>query len=182
MKRLSEFPDYAVTTTGDVYSLPRQVWNGHNWVDKPMMKLKGNPIGKGYLQVTLSKNKKRVSKLIHVLVAQTFIPNNNPMFDQINHKDGDKTNNNIDNLEWCNNSLNQLHAWKLGLQPSTRARRTTGGLKVAEINELGEIIKTYTHARHAELELFKEYKGRISQGFRYGKNVATIQGHKFIKI
>ena len=53
--------------------------------------------------------------LVHRLVAKTFIinPNNLP---QVNHIDGNKLNNAISNLEWCDNSYNQKHAYKLGLQ------------------------------------------------------------------
>ena len=56
----------------------------------------------GYLVVNLCQNNKRKIKLVHRLVAEAFIPNPNN-FPFINHKDEDKTNNNVDNLEWCNN-------------------------------------------------------------------------------
>ena len=72
--------------------------------------------GCGYLRCTLSKNNKLTTFKVHRLVASAFIdnPNNLP---QVNHKDGDKQNNNVDNLEWCNNSQNQLHAYANGLIP-----------------------------------------------------------------
>jgi len=59
----------------------------------------------GYLQVGISASVKNVSKLVHRLVAQTFIPNPNNL-PQVNHKDGDLTNNNVSNIEWCTRSYN----------------------------------------------------------------------------
>ena len=68
---------------------------------------------KGYLQVGLS-NKGDKTFRVHRLVALTFIPNpyNLP---QVNHKDGNKKNNCVDNLEWISNYDNMQHAVKLGL-------------------------------------------------------------------
>lgn len=70
---------------------------------------------KGYLAVQLYDNDRVKTFPVHRLVAKAFIPNpsNKP---QVNHIDCDKTNNNVSNLEWCNNSENQLHAFKHGLQ------------------------------------------------------------------
>lgn len=54
---------------------------------------------------------------IHREVAKAFIEN--PfLYNQINHKDGNKTNNNVENLEWCNQSQNMKHAYKIGLEKS----------------------------------------------------------------
>lgn len=77
--------------------------------------LKAHKNYKGYFLVSLTKNKQKKLKLIHRLVAQEFIGNkfNKP---QINHIDGNKQNNMINNLEWCNNSENQIHAIKNGLK------------------------------------------------------------------
>lgn len=52
---------------------------------------------------------------IHRLVAQAFIPNDNFLNNIINHIDGNKLNNNVDNLEWCNCSHNTQHAYDIGL-------------------------------------------------------------------
>lgn len=69
---------------------------------------------KGYARVDLFKNKKSKRVRIHRLVAETFIPNmyNLP---EINHIDGNKQNNCIDNLEWCTHKHNMKEAYKLGL-------------------------------------------------------------------
>lgn len=62
--------------------------------------LKPNKIHNGYLQVSLCKDGERKPALVHRLVAQAFLPNPNH-YPQVNHKDEDKTNNSVDNLEYC---------------------------------------------------------------------------------
>ena len=74
-----------------------------------------------YKFVSLCKYSKYKHITIHRLVAQAFIPNpfNKPY---INHKDGIKTNNSIENLEWVTNSENMLHAHETGLVPLKKGR------------------------------------------------------------
>lgn len=69
----------------------------------------------GYFQVNLSKDSKVTHCYIHRLVAEAFIlnPENKP---QVNHIDGNKHNNNIDNLEWVTNQENSVHAYDMGLK------------------------------------------------------------------
>lgn len=71
--------------------------------------LTGRKDNAGYVLVCLSKNNKTVHRRVHRLVAQAFIknPNNWPV---VNHKDGNKSNNNVNNLEWCTEKYNAKHA------------------------------------------------------------------------
>ena len=68
----------------------------------------------GYYIVSLRKDKKDKTYLVHRLVAKAFLPNdtNQPV---VNHIDGNKLNNNINNLEWCSHSHNTKESFRLGL-------------------------------------------------------------------
>lgn len=80
----------------------------------------------GYLKVTLWKDGARQTARVHILVAQQFIPNpdNLPV---INHIDGDKTNPNYTNLEWCTQQENVQHAFRTGLTTKTSNKKVVRG-------------------------------------------------------
>ncbi len=92
------YPLYDITDEGTVISLS---YRGHG-KEHPMKPHKDT---KGYYQVKLRNEFGSQQLLIHRLVAMAFIPNPKN-FPQINHKDEDKTNNNVSNLEWCTNEYN----------------------------------------------------------------------------
>lgn len=69
---------------------------------------------KGYFRVDLYDGGVRTTKKVHRLVAEAFIPNPNNKPD-INHIDGNKLNNSVDNLEWVTKSENMQHAFRIGL-------------------------------------------------------------------
>lgn len=77
--------------------------------------LKPSKHSRGYLVVSLFENHNRKQFFIHRLVAETFIDNVNHK-EEVNHKDGNKTNNCVENLEWCTGSENRLHAYDTGLR------------------------------------------------------------------
>ena len=69
----------------------------------------------GYLEVLLYKNNKGKLYRIHRLVAEAFIQNTYN-YPEVNHKDGNKLNNCVSNLEWCTSSENNKHAYSIGLK------------------------------------------------------------------
>ena len=78
--------------------------------------LRGGKSTNGYYTVSLCENGKQKSYYIHRLIANNFLKNKNN-YKEINHKDGNKYNNCIDNLEWCSRSDNIKHAYKNELIP-----------------------------------------------------------------
>lgn len=81
------------------------------------------PNKRGYVQVNLSKENIIVTKSVHRLVAEVFIPNPERKT-SINHIDGDKTNNKADNLEWCTTKENINHAIVTGLRNNSGANNS----------------------------------------------------------
>ena len=100
------FKYYDITKEGVVINL------------KTNRKYKGKIENNGYLMWHTRINNKRYGWLIHRLLAIKYIPNPNN-YPVINHIDGNKLNNSIDNLEWCTQSDNVKHAFNTGLKKST---------------------------------------------------------------
>lgn len=101
---------YQISNYGNIKSLDKLVWNRFKYIKRLGRDIKTNIDKYGYVRATLSKNGKRTNEQIHRLVAKTFLdnPNNYP---QINHKDCNKQNNYVGNLEWCTNAHNMKHAF-----------------------------------------------------------------------
>lgn len=118
---------------------------------------------KGYPIVYLSKDGKQKTITVHRLVAQAFI--DNPLkLPQVNHIDGNKTNNQVDNLEWCDNSYNQKHAHDNGLFPSYE--ETVGW---------GRPAKPVAMLDFNTKEILRIFKTLSSAGREMGINQANIR-------
>lgn len=121
---------YQISNLGRVKSLP---------IDEKFCKrneeviLKPFVCGSGYYEVILRQNGKRKPKLIHRLVAETFIPNPHGK-KEVNHKDGNKYNNEMSNLEWVTSSENQLHSIKV-LNNSLGKKREVVCVETGEVFE-----------------------------------------------
>lgn len=109
---------YQVSNTGKIRS------QGDNRGNKSgkwrLRSLSANP--DGYLKVRLMHKGKDKTCGIHTLVAKAFIPNPNN-YETVNHKDGNKTNNNVDNLEWADRSQQMIHAYQNGLKMPMRGSK-----------------------------------------------------------
>jgi hypothetical protein len=93
---------YKVSNTGKVLGVKRE------------KELTQHENHRGYLKVSLQKDGKRKNELVHRLVAKAFLENTEEL-PQVNHKDGTKTNNHVENLEWSSQSENMKHAVEKGL-------------------------------------------------------------------
>ena len=107
MKQIPGYENYKITENGVVYS------NFTNDIKKP------SNHRQGYFLIGLSKDKKEIKLLVHRLVALTYLENPNG-YKYVNHKDGNKRNNHVSNLEWVTSSQNQKHAYKNGLKVANR--------------------------------------------------------------
>ena len=116
---------YMICPTGRIWNLEKQAWQTQSM----------NP--NGYMKVQLNLNGTH-QFLIHQLIALHFLPNpyKHP---QVNHLDGDKTNNTVSNLQWCNGSENIQHALELGLRKGFLSKQEKAVLIQRVLK--GELIK-----------------------------------------
>lgn len=127
---------YQISNYGDVKSF-------HNYGNQKerIMKL---CIKKGYYEVGLRKNGIKKYYLVHKLVANAFIPNPNNL-PCINHKDENKLNNNVNNLEWCTYAYNNSYGDRLKrVSISNKLKK-----EVCKLNINGEILNVYKSIREA---------------------------------
>ena len=136
-KSIPNLNGYLISNLGRVYSNKRKkIISQHN-------------NEKGYLRVTLYDNKQSKVFRVHRLVAQTFLNNPNN-YEEINHIDGNKHNNCVNNLEWCNHLHNMQEAFKNNLIPPRKSNKTSfKPTKVILCNLQGKPIKTFPSIRKA---------------------------------
>lgn len=114
-KPIKDYEDlYMVSNTGLIKSL--------HWGKEKLLKQVIRNNNYPYYFVGLLKNGKRKYFAIHRLVAMMFIPNPNN-YEQVDHLDGNKLNNNVENLEWVTPKENTNRAWKKGQAKYTKERK-----------------------------------------------------------
>lgn len=118
----------------------------------------------GYKRVHLSLGNGIVKqRMVHRLVALAFIPNNNPLRNQINHLNGNKADNRVENLEWCTQSENRQHCLKF-LNPKLRNNKLS--YKVQQFDLQGNLIAEYKSANdvHRILGISQSHVSEVCRG------------------
>jgi glucan-binding YG repeat protein len=165
---------YKISNLGKVKSLSRQITVKRNGsihkrkLKGKMMHLKESD--KGYMVIGLRKpREKRKWFMVHRIVADSFISKYHKNLD-VNHKDGIKTNNNSNNLEWVTSSENQIHAFKTGLQIPSRGENN--GASKLKRKQVENIIKMFDNGE-TNAQVLKTYNisaaqvSRIKSGSRW---------------
>jgi hypothetical protein len=175
---------YEVSNFGRVKSikrLRRTKGGGVTFVSERMLKPAIDHFG--YCKVVLTKNGKRHYYKVHRLVAIAFIPNpeNKP---EVNHKDGDKTNNCITNLEWNTPTENKRHAFAMGLNGGDHM---THRKSVNQYDKNKHLIDTFpsiadaarqTGACHSSIWMCCNHKYKTAGGYiwEYAKEMGDNNG------
>ncbi len=140
---------YKISENGDVMS------SNYKQSNKPGL-LTPSVTGIGYVFYRLAKNRKRKCFYAHRLVAEHFISKHSqPETLEVNHLDGDKTNNQISNLEWCTHSENVKHSFDSGLR-ITAYKKHYGSRQLTE-EEVVKIREVYKNENIKMSHLAKKY-------------------------
>jgi hypothetical protein len=135
------FTGYAITKTGEVWTSKIS----HKNLKGDWLQMKLYKDAKGYLRVGLRGKQESRNFFLHRLLAITFLPN--PLnLPYINHKDGNKLNNSLDNLEWCTTQGNIQHAYNTGLKRPANTKSVVqidphSGKELATFTSITEAIK-----------------------------------------
>lgn len=132
MERLKDFPNYLIDENGNVFR------------EKTMRKIKPS-YSNGYVYVQLWNHGKMKRCRVHRLVAKTYLPNPNGL-PCINHKDENKANNNIDNLEWCTYQYNNNYGEISPIMKMQEARKRA----LVQMTLDGKIVAEYESSHEAK--------------------------------
>lgn len=110
----SSAPSLLVSDTGRVIRMASSRHKGKGWQTYPELEIRPRRVGAGYLGIQCKVVGERLERYVHRLVAEAFLPHD-PDRREVNHRDGDKTNNNASNLEWVTHSENHRHAAMQGI-------------------------------------------------------------------
>ena len=160
------YPNYTITDDGRVFSL-----NYHNTGKKKEIKQIKNTFG--YNVIDLCRGVDRKQFRLHRLVALAFIPNPDNL-PQVNHKDENKQNNNVSNLEWCDSKYNNNYGTRTKRLSETQLNRKDQSKAVKQFTKDGVFIKEYPSMKEAERQtgfyqtaISSCCKGRYKQAYGY---------------
>lgn len=157
-KTIPETKDlYQASIYGDIKSNDRTIIKMNRWGYESELKKKGRILkpwvdSGGYYVVYLCVDGNRKAVNVHRLIALTFLPFVENKL-HVNHIDGNKKNNNIDNLQWCNRSENMVHAVETGLLPV----RNMQGSNNPFSNLTDEIIRAIRSDNRRQYLIAKDY-------------------------
>lgn len=138
IKAVSEFPGYYICSNG-------RIFNQRGFL---------NPYknGAGYLTIDTRKDDVRTCPVIHRLVAKAFIPNPHRK-PEVNHINGDKTDNRVENLEWVTHSENIRHAFRTGLECNKGEQHPSHKLTSIDVQEIRKLLSSgkFTHREIASM-------------------------------
>jgi len=123
LKKLKNFPNYAATPDGLIWS-----YTTNKFLSPQKHKV-------GYIYVSIYKNKKQYKKSVHRLVAEAYIDNVDNLSD-VDHIDGNKENNCIENLHWVTHQENVKLGWENGLYKNNTAKHFCKKVLCIETNEV----------------------------------------------
>lgn len=132
---------YQCSDEGEVRCVERINCRGYNMNGK-ILKVCLNRHN-GYLRVGLHKNGKQYSYLVHRLIAETFLPNDDPT-KEVNHINECKTDNRVSNLEWVSHTVNVNHGTAI------LRRAITTGTKVIQLSKDGNVLNEFYSTRDAQ--------------------------------
>lgn len=147
--------------SGKMLSLNRRSRDGYVLVKLP------------YVSPESKVRKKYLNRLVHRLVAYAFIPNPEGLL-EINHKDGNKENNSVDNLEWCTRAHNVQHAWDTGLC-GDKAVGINNGRHILDENAVRQIRLMYNSG-------IKRYQIAKQYGIGWTTVDHVIKGHTWTHV
>ena len=121
---------YMIDEQGNIWS----PYNGGKYLTPSLTK-------KGYLRIVLQTSEGKKTFQVHRLVLETFSPIDNCDKFEVNHIDGNKSNNCLDNLEWCSGSFNIRHSLDTGLKtPAKGTQIASHKLTEQEVLEICELL------------------------------------------
>lgn len=135
-KNIKDFPSYQISNMGNV----KRIVSGQGAVAGRI--LKPEILHDGYHRITLSDNGKKDRKRINRLVLEIFNPVNDMDNLESNHKDGNKNNNKLDNLEWMTNSENRKHAYENNLINNFGENNGATNLTDNKVKIIKQILKS----------------------------------------